>query len=382
MNVSGAVDLPHEKMNTQPSAPSEESDGIAVVKQCTPQVFSRHFARVAQYCALDEGAQKDILKLFTPTRAVPLSSAWPEIGVTFWAIPSSEEAWNAICRLLLKTLRPRIYQAAETRAAQHELFMVVPLKPLMITQTGFEVWMERFADCIGHSAGCICFSDYFGDQMIGSLIRLNAYRKTFSNFPCQYHKDFSMLYSKLASDRNQAERIRNVTGMDYTSENFVQSVLALRRSRAQENAMSEEARKWKLQCKILQEKLHNRGKGGEEVAMEDGKEASETQCRHAGSPELSAVFAAFTMSARSSMDVEGILPRPSLTEIPPAQSDRSRIWHEMMNDFEEVWPIRASEDTTTDASDVLRVPFPVNLAPHPYTEEIIWSVHHQNHQTH
>jgi hypothetical protein len=381
-----AVDLQQEKMSSmsahqycsnQASVKSVECDSTAVVKQCTPQVFSRHFARLAQYCALDDSAQKEILRLFHPTAAVPLHCAWPEISVTFWAIPSSEEAWNAIVRLLLKTLRPRIYQAAETRTAQHELFMVVPLKPLVITQAGFEVWMERFADCIGQSAGCICFSDYFGDQMMGSLMRLSSCRKTMSNFPCQYHKDFCMLYSKLASDRSQAERVWNVTGMDYTSENFIQSALALRSSRAREKAMSEEASKWKMKFRVLQEKLQKSGVGGEECKFQVGSAASETECPHAGSPEVSAVFAAFSMGARSSMDVGDILPRPSLTEIPPAESDRPRIWHDMMDDFEEVWPITARSDRTNDASTLPRMPVPVNMASPPFAETIIWSVHHQ-----
>jgi hypothetical protein len=32
--------------------------------------------------------------------------------LTFWAFPSSEEVWLSTLKLLLKTLRPRVYDAA------------------------------------------------------------------------------------------------------------------------------------------------------------------------------------------------------------------------------------------------------------------------------
>ena len=202
---------------------------VQVVKQCTPDVLEKLYKRVARACKLSELQQKSLLGLFGSSSELLSMTAWPEIGVTLWAFPPSQDAWAAMTKLLIKTLRPRVYDSAETRSGQQEIFMVVPLKPLLISAVAFEQWMQTFAENVGMSADCVCFGEYFGNQMISSMQRISKGRKLSSNFPCQYHRDFSLLFAKLSEKRQVEERVLNCTGVEFSPENFINATLECRR---------------------------------------------------------------------------------------------------------------------------------------------------------
>ena len=84
-----------------------------VVRQCNTQAFSRLFGAVARSCALEDAELEALSKMFSAKAnfPAPLVSAWPELAVTFWMFPPSDEAWYATHRFLLKTLRPRVQPA-------------------------------------------------------------------------------------------------------------------------------------------------------------------------------------------------------------------------------------------------------------------------------
>jgi putative transposon-encoded protein len=220
--------------------------------------------------------------------------------------------------------------------------MVVPIKPLMISPADFEVWMEKFAEYIGNSAGVVCFSEYFGDQMLSSMMRLDSSKKITSNFPCHYHKDFSMLYKTLSMKHQQEERVRNVTGCAYTPESFVNCVLAYRRLMKRAEDSQQEAAMLRAKCISLEAEL--------KAAKQDD-------------------------ACNTVPTTRDPLPRPSLTDIPMAESSRSQLWHRMIDDFEDAWPVRVMQNIASDAQVQANEPsrllsFPVSF---PAVETIIWT---------
>jgi hypothetical protein len=187
----------------------------AIMRQCPPQVSNRLFDVLAKSCSIEDAKLQELSRMFSHCvqhpHPGPILSAWSETALTFWVFPPSDETWNAMHLFMLKTLRPRVYESSETRDAQREILMVVPLKLLMITPALFETWMDKFTYIIGMCAGCVCFAEYFGSQMLISMMRIQKGRKNTCNFPCQYHNDFSMLYAKLACKRETEERVRSRT---------------------------------------------------------------------------------------------------------------------------------------------------------------------------
>lgn len=220
-----------------------------IVRQCNSYTYTRLFSAIARTCAIGDEQLETLSSMFVASASPPaLVSAWPETALTFWAFPPSDEAWHALQRFLLKTLRPRVFQSSETRQAQKELFMVVPLKPLVTSPSLFEIWIEKLTDVIGMSAGCVCFCEYFGAQMLSSMMRIEQGKKLASNFPCQYHKDFSMMFARLAEQHSVHERVRNVTGLEFSPSNFINIALGKKRLANTIDKYMAEAGMWRRMC--------------------------------------------------------------------------------------------------------------------------------------
>lgn len=253
------------------------TETLTVVRQCNQDAFTRLFGNLARTCAIEDAQLEELSNMFVANSTLkkPIMSSWPETAMTIWVFPQTEHAWNAIQRFLLKTLRPRVYEASETRPAQKELFMVVPLKPLMTTPEKFDKWIEKFTELIGMSAGCVCFEEYFGAQMLSSMMRVDNGKKIASNFPCQYHKDFSMLYVRLSEQQSTDSRVRKITGKDFNQTNFVQMFLQNQRLTETVNSINfnletviKDAEKWRKICASVAETL----KGAHEISEDAQKE--------------------------------------------------------------------------------------------------------------
>jgi hypothetical protein len=61
----------------------------------------------------------------------------------------------------------------------------------------------------------------------------------------QYHRDFSLMFSKLSIKRQPEERVRNITGMDFTPENFVHAIQEHKRLAKQAQETTQETAQWR-----------------------------------------------------------------------------------------------------------------------------------------
>lgn len=348
-----------------------------LVRQCNTQTYSRLFAAVTRLCAIEDAKLEALSKLFvcSSRHPAPLMSAWPELALTFWAFPPSDDAWSAIQRFLLKTLKPRVYESSETRQAQRELFMVVPLKPLMTSQSLFEHWMDLFAELVGMSSGCVCFSEYFGPQMLSSMLRVDKGRKLTSNFPCQYHKDFSILYSRLANQRASDERVRSVTGMEFTACNFINTSIHNRRLTASVNKLSSDASKWRCLCMRipqLAQTLDGAHRLSDEAQQKINDIIKQDVTRTDSSPGAQRTLPALP-STTTHTSVNRVVYAPHLYE------SRSALWSQMMDTFEQNFRngMQQAPPTAPRAPNDLEVSAPVaatidtSWTPQQYTELLI-----------
>lgn len=215
-----------------------------VHKQCAPVLFSRMFHRMVQTCKINEPEMQILYELFqSPAQSVK-APYWSEVSMTFWAFPPSEEAWKATLKLLLTTLQPRVYNTAETRHSQKEVLMVVPTSRLRTTPVRFERWIETFAENVGMSAGVVCFSEYFGEQMLTSMTRIVQGRKASSNPP--HDKDFSLLFSTLSRQRREEKQVHSITGSRLTPENFMHFYYMNNRLKRTINELASNMNSWNL----------------------------------------------------------------------------------------------------------------------------------------
>jgi hypothetical protein len=99
----------------------------------------------------------------------------------------------------------------------------------------------------------VSFAEYFGPQMLSSIMRIGDGRKMMSNFPCQYHKDFSMLFGQMAQQKQMEERVRSITGLNLTADNFVNLALQNKSLKKMNEKLSSDASKWaKLRARMPQ----------------------------------------------------------------------------------------------------------------------------------
>jgi hypothetical protein len=273
---------------------------------------------MVQTCKINEPEMLVLYELFkSPAQSVK-APYWTEVSMTFWAFPPSEEAWKATLKLLLTTLQPRVYNTAETRHSQKEVLMVVPTGRLRTTPVRFERWIETFAENVGMSAGVVCFSEYFGDQMLSSMTRIAQGSKASSNPP--HDKDFTLLFSTLSRQRREAERVHFMTGSEWTPENFMQIFYKNVRLTKANNEHARNMRSWNIKKLELARIINALGRT-HTINAETQKEMLDmlgpVELSNDPSPEGVNVISAFAIMRRNGGEQAEPLPRPSLTEIPP-----------------------------------------------------------------
>ncbi len=215
-----------------------------VRQRCKPATFAKLFHRVIQASNVKEPAMQWLHVLFTQHLHVVHCQVLPEVALTLWVFPQSPEAWSTTLKLLVQTLCPRVYVTAETHPTQHEVFMVVCTKPLPTTPAMFERWMNVFVEHIGMSAGHVCFGEYFGEQMLGSMMCIKKQFCVFHTMPNQFDRDFCLLFGALTQKRRHEAHARGMTGQDFTIENFVQLHLQNVRLSTQLRQQAKEKQTW------------------------------------------------------------------------------------------------------------------------------------------
>jgi hypothetical protein len=313
------------------------ADGVyatapGVRRRCKQAVFTKLFHRMIQTCKVKEAAMKRLHALFTPHPHIMAGPVLPEVALTLWAFPPSPDAWSATVKLLVQTLRPRVYATAETRQGQQEVFMVVCTKPLRTTPDMFEQWINVFAEHIGMSAGHVCFGEYFGEQMIGSMMRIKQQFTAFHSFhtmPNPYDRDFIMLYGALAQKRRIETDARDMTGKDFTLSNFIQLHMQNIRLATQLRQQAKDKQAWAQRRSKLTRMICALGHVNA-INMDTWKELL---CLVGEVPEHTTpeTFRLYTAFAQAQSDADGSevasrepLPRPSLQQTPPHADTLSR----------------------------------------------------------
>ena len=301
---------------------AREKDGPAIFKQCSPKAFTKLFHAMVQTCKIQQSHMLRLHALFSQPLKPVQAPSWNELVVTLWAFPPSEEAWSVTIDLLVKTLRPRIYTGAETNHGQREILMVVPTNRLRSTPALLEQWMDIFTELIGMSAGVVCFGDYFGEQMLSSMMRITRGTKVFNNSTSIGDKDFSLLFSHLLTQRKTAERVLSYTGAHFSPETFI----ALHKERTRLSQKHKElSRKMEAMHSWDKNRLELLGivqalTGSNVISVELSREMlnllTPVELPENVSPELLNVLSAFSFVTLSGEDQPVALPRPSPSEIP------------------------------------------------------------------
>jgi len=309
------------------------ADAPGVRRRCSPAMFTKLFHRVVQTCNVKEEAMQRLYALFSPHPPTASCPVLPEVSLTLWAFTPSLDAWNATLKLLLHTLRPRVYTTAETRPAQHEVFMVVCTKPLRTTPAMFERWMSVFVEQIGMSAGHVCFGEYFGEQMLGSMMRIKQHFTAFHSWhsmPNPYDRDFCLLYDHLAQQRRNEASARDMTGKSFTLSNFVHLHMQNARLATQLRTYTKDKQTWTQRRSKLARMICALGHVNainvdtwKELLILVGEVPEQTTAE---------TFRVYTAFARAQVDEYGndvvsrpdlareALPRPSFQQIPPHAS--------------------------------------------------------------
>ena len=112
--------------------------------------------------------------------------------------------------------------SGQTRAgSMMETIMVVRVDLLDIGREQFETWLEKFLSTLRMSAGVHVFTRCLDEPMISCMQRIQGSNKLRSNFNCSWNQDFRILYDALQRERSMQASIMAITGMQFTSENFV-----------------------------------------------------------------------------------------------------------------------------------------------------------------
>lgn len=294
----------------------------AIFRQCSPKAFTKLFHAMVQTCKIPESQMLQLHGLFSQSLKPVHAPCWNELVVTFWAFPPSEEAWSVTLDLLIKTLRPRLYTGADTNHGQKEILMVVPTNRLRSTPALLEQWMDSFADLIGMSAGVVCFGDYFGAQMLSSMMRITRGTRVFNNRTSIGDKDFSLLFSHLMTQRKTAERVLSYTGAHFTPETFIalhQDRTRLSQQNKQLSRKMEVMQSWdtnRLELLRIVQALNRTNAISMELSRQMLNLLAPVKLPENTSPELLNVLSAFSFVTISGEDQPVALPRPSPSEIP------------------------------------------------------------------
>jgi hypothetical protein len=102
-----------------------------------------------------------------------------------------------------------------------ETIMVVRVDLLHVGREQFETWLENFLSTLRMSAGVHVFTRYLDEPMIACMQRIQGSTKVRSNLHSDWNSDLRILYGALQRERSVQASIMAITGMHFTSENFV-----------------------------------------------------------------------------------------------------------------------------------------------------------------
>ena len=144
-----------------------------------------------------------------------------EVSFSFWGfVPSDEARWKLL-EFFCWSMQPRMYMSGQTRAGSMETIMVVRIDRLHIGREQFETWLEKFLSILSFSAGVHVFTRYFDEPMIACMQRIQGSTKFCSNLNSSWNSDLRIVYEALLRERSMHASIMAITGMQFTSENFV-----------------------------------------------------------------------------------------------------------------------------------------------------------------
>jgi hypothetical protein len=330
-----------------------------VRQRCKPATFTKLFHRMIQTCNVKEAAMKRLHALYTPHQHIMDGPVLPEVALTLWAFPPSPDAWSATVKLLVQTLRPRVYITTETRPAQHEIFMVVCTKPLRTTPAMFELWMNVFVEQIGMSAGHVCFGEYFGEQMLGSMMRIKKRHCAFHTMPSQFDRDFCLLFGSLARKSRNEAHVHSMTGQDFTVDNFVHLHLQNIRLSTQLRQQAKDKQMWAQRRSKLTRMICALGHVNA-INMDTWKELLSLvgEVPEHTTPETFRLYTEFALSQSDADENEVArrepLPRPSLQHIPPHADTLSRATDEQQAGDAEVDIDMMEYQDDIDRMEILR----------------------------
>jgi hypothetical protein len=204
----------------------------ACVAGCAPLPRIRHpegngrriITRLAGAWGLDKTVTTKIRAMFSSkTTFRPVHDPYQtEVCFSFWGFVPSDEAQWRLLEFFSWSMWPRMYMSGQTRAgSMTETIMVVRIDLLDIGREQFEIWLEKFISTLRMSAGVHVFTRYLDEPMIACMQRIQGSNKLRSNFNCSWNQDLRILYEALQRERSVQASIMAITGMHFTSENFV-----------------------------------------------------------------------------------------------------------------------------------------------------------------
>ena len=188
----------------------------------------RMIARLAAAWGLDKTATTSVRAMFSSkTTYRPAHDpefeqfATHEVCFSFWGFVPSDEARWTLLEFFSWSMWPRMYMTGQTRAGSMETIMVVRVDLLHVGREQFETWLENFLSTLRMSAGVHVFTRYLDEPMISCMQRIQGSTKFRSNLGSHWNSDFRILYDALQRERSMQASIMAITGMQFTSENFV-----------------------------------------------------------------------------------------------------------------------------------------------------------------
>ena len=183
----------------------------------------RMIARLAAAWDLDKTTTTSVRAMFSSkTTCRPVHE--PEerdVCFSFWGFVPSEDARWKLLEFFTWSMNPRMYMTGQTRAGSMETIMVVRVDLLRIRREEFETWLESFLSSLRMSAGVHVFTRYLDEPMIACMQRILVSTKFRGNLHTEWNKDLRILYQARVRERGAQGSIMAITGMQFTSENFL-----------------------------------------------------------------------------------------------------------------------------------------------------------------
>ncbi|NBX18597.1 MAG: hypothetical protein EBR09_14670 [Proteobacteria bacterium] len=192
-----------------------------------PQDDGRHMiARLAAAWGLDKTGTSSVRAMFSSKTSLrPARDAQfhvhHEVCFSFWGFAPSDAARWTLLEFFSWSMRPRMYMSGQTRAGSMETLVVVRADLLHVGRDELESWLESFLSTLRMSAGVHVFSGYLDEPMLACMERIRGCNKFRSNLHADWNSDLRILSEKLQRERSVRASIMAVTGVEFTSENFL-----------------------------------------------------------------------------------------------------------------------------------------------------------------